>query len=94
MLKLIEMLDKFSHQIEEKDETISELQTLLKFRTNENKSLYKEINRLREVIKIKDFNCIDLVKENGMQIITLGKRILRTETAGMTTTAILLYELD
>ena len=64
MLKLIEMLDKFSHQIEEKDETISELQTLLKFRTNENKALYKEINRLKELIKIKDNERIELVKEN------------------------------
>ena len=35
-----------------------------------------------------------LAKENGITPITLGKRILRTETAGMTTTAILLYELD
>ena len=64
MLKLIEMLDKFSHQIEEKDETISELQTLLKFRTNENKSLYKEINRLREVIEIKDAENVRLAEEN------------------------------
>lgn len=37
---------------------------------------------------------IALAKENGITPITLGKRILRTETAGMTTTAILLYELD
>lgn len=63
MLKLIEMLDKFSHQIEEKDETIHELQTVLKFRTNENKSLYKEINRLREVIEIKDADRIELCKQ-------------------------------
>ena len=35
-----------------------------------------------------------LARENGITPITLGKRILRTETAGMTTTAILLYELD
>ena len=35
-----------------------------------------------------------LAKENGITPITLGKRILRTETAGMSTTAILLYELD
>ena len=34
------------------------------------------------------------LQENGITPITLGKRILRTETAGMTTTAILLYELD
>ena len=37
---------------------------------------------------------IALAQENGVTPITLGKRILRTETAGMTTTAILLYELD
>ena len=37
---------------------------------------------------------IALAQENGITPITLGKRILRTETAGMTTTAILLYDLD
>ena len=37
---------------------------------------------------------IALARENGITPITLGKRILRTETAGMTTTTILLYELD
>lgn len=37
---------------------------------------------------------IALAQESGITPITLGKRILRTETAGMTTAAILLYELD
>lgn len=36
---------------------------------------------------------IALAQENGITPITLGKRILRTETAGMMTTALLLYEL-
>ncbi|MGL4789860.1 MAG: 16S rRNA (uracil(1498)-N(3))-methyltransferase [Anaerotignaceae bacterium] len=36
---------------------------------------------------------IEIAKENGVFPITLGKRILRTETAGMATVAILLYEL-
>lgn len=36
---------------------------------------------------------IALAQQNGVQSVTLGKRILRTETAGMTTIAILLYEL-
>ncbi len=36
---------------------------------------------------------IALAQQNGVQCVTLGKRILRTETAGMTTIAILLYEL-
>lgn len=64
MFNLIYKLDKMSHEIEEKDKTISELQTLVKFRTNENKSLYKEIDRLREVIEIKDADRIRLVEEN------------------------------
>ena len=32
--------------------------------------------------------------EDGMQTITLGKRILRTETAGMTVLSILMYHLE
>ena len=36
---------------------------------------------------------IDLVKDE-MQLISLGKRILRTETAGMTTLAILSYHIE
>lgn len=61
---LLDLLDKFSHQIEDQDNTIHELQSVLKFRTNENKELYKEINRLKEVIKINDDERIELVKEN------------------------------
>lgn len=37
---------------------------------------------------------ISLAEGNGILPITLGKRILRTETAGMITAAILLYELE
>ena len=36
---------------------------------------------------------IELAINNKVMPVTLGKRILRTETAGMTTVAILLYEL-
>ena len=36
---------------------------------------------------------IQLAQEAGILPVTLGKRILRTETAGMTTVALLLYEL-
>ncbi len=36
---------------------------------------------------------IALAQKNGITPVTLGKRILRTETAGMVTTAIVLYEL-
>ena len=37
---------------------------------------------------------IQLAKESGMQVISLGKRILRTETAGLTTLSIIMFELE
>lgn len=37
---------------------------------------------------------IEMAIQNNVKPITLGKRILRTETAGFITTAILLYELE
>ena len=36
---------------------------------------------------------VDILKENGAKIITLGKRILRTETVALALTAIIMYEL-
>ena len=36
----------------------------------------------------------ELAKEAGFQAITLGRRILRTETAGMTVLSILMYQLE
>ena len=37
---------------------------------------------------------IEQAKEAGAIPITLGKRILRTETAGLTTLSILMYHLE
>lgn len=37
---------------------------------------------------------VELAMESGAQPITLGKRILRTETAGLTTLSILMYHLE
>jgi 16S rRNA (uracil1498-N3)-methyltransferase len=37
---------------------------------------------------------IAYAKENNMQIISLGKRILRTETAGLTALSIIMFELE
>lgn len=37
---------------------------------------------------------IDLMKESGFYILTLGKRILRTETAAVVALSILMYELE
>jgi len=39
-------------------------------------------------------NEINLCKENDITSVSLGKRILRTETAGLVTSVILLYELE
>lgn len=47
---LLDLLDKFSHQIEEQGETIEDLQ--------------KEIKRLHKVFDIKDSERVKLVKEN------------------------------
>ena len=37
---------------------------------------------------------VELAKEAGFQAITFGRRILRTETAGMTVLSILMYQLE
>lgn len=41
-----------------------------------------------------DVKEIELAKESGFEIITLGKRILRTETAGMVVISVLMMNLD
>ena len=41
-----------------------------------------------------DIKEIDLLRENGATIVSLGKRILRTETAPITMTSNILYELE
>ena len=37
---------------------------------------------------------VDLLQENGAKVITLGKRILRTETVALVLIGIIMYELD
>ena len=37
---------------------------------------------------------VEQMKEAGAKIITLGKRILRTETVALSMTSILMYELE
>ena len=41
-----------------------------------------------------DFDEIEMAKQAGFEIVTLGKRILRTETAGLTILANLMFELQ
>lgn len=70
----------------------------------------EEINRSRELVKCAatkksvgifvgpeggfDDAEIAMVKEIGGEVISLGKRILRTETAGFTILSILMFEID
>ena len=37
---------------------------------------------------------VEFAKENGVIPVSLGKRILRTETAGFTTLSVLMYEIE
>ena len=51
----------------------------------QNKGLLSD-NRVREEIQN--------LKENGAKIVSLGRRILRTETAPVAISAIIMYELE
>ena len=37
---------------------------------------------------------VELLKQNGAKVITLGKRILRTETVALNVLSIIMYELE
>ena len=43
---------------------------------------------------LRDRSEIALAKEEGMYLVSLGKRILRTETAGLATLSILMYHIE
>ena len=55
-----------------------------------------KLNHLEEKIDFVQadvFDYLDELKENGAYIVTLGSRILRTETAGFVATSLVQYEL-
>lgn len=68
----------------------------------------EDVKLLREVLKVPehdyyvvigpeggfDIKEIEMLEEVGAQIVTLGKRILRTETAGLVTSTVVLYECN
>ena len=79
---------------------------LLAYENEEKNTLKEEINKLKEnkIENIKigviigpeggiDKNEVELLKVSGAKVITLGKRILRTETVAFILTSILMYEL-
>ena len=89
---------------------ISEYDILLVAYENEKENTLKEqIEKLKKQnnleLKIKigivigpegglEENDVNKLKENGAQIITLGKRILRTETVALNILSIIMYELE
>ena len=80
---------------------------LLAYEEEKENTLKKELKNLYsktdEEIKIGiiigpegglDTEEVTMLKENGAKTITLGNRILRTETAGIVLTSLIMYELD
>ncbi len=66
---------------------------------SELKKIKKEFDSLKIAIIIGpeggiDENEIQTFKSNGAKIITLGKRILRTETVALNVASIIMYELE
>ena len=47
----------------------------------------------QELLEITS-HIVDVLKENGAKIITLGKRILRTETVALNVLSVIMYELE
>lgn len=79
---------------------------LLAYEDERNNSIKTEIQKLKSLNKDKlklaivigpegglDIEEVKVLKENGAKVITLGKRILRTETVSLTMLSILMYEL-
>ena len=70
---------------------------------NSLKNELKNVNLSKEKIKIAvligpegglEPNDVQLLKENGAKVITLGKRILRTETVSLNILSVIIYELE
>ena len=57
-------------------------------------TIFDELKARGLLAQLTDEEEIKELKENGAYVVTLGKRILRTETAGLVTSVILLYELE
>ena len=69
----------------------------------------EDTNSIKEILKTMDDGIINIIigpeggfeideikalKDIGAKIVSLGRRILRTETAGLVTAAVVLYEKD
>ena len=78
---------------------------LIAYENEENNTLKEELNKLNKKEKYKigiligpeggiDLKEVEKLKSVGAKIVTLGKRILRTETAPIVLTSNILYELE
>ncbi|MBR3697190.1 MAG: 16S rRNA (uracil(1498)-N(3))-methyltransferase [Clostridia bacterium] len=79
---------------------------LLAYENEENNSLKNELYKIKnfkENLKIAiivgpeggiEINEVEELKKNGAKVVTLGKRILRTETVAFSMTSIIMYELE
>ena len=80
---------------------------LVAYEKEENNTLKEELKRLKvlekEELKIAivigpeggiSIEEIDMLKESGIKTVTLGKRILRTETVALSVLSIVMYELE
>lgn len=94
-IKLKEVIDKIKEYdifiVAYEEETNRSLKTIL--RDIKNKSNYK-IGILVGPEGGIDSKEIEILKENGAKVVTLGKRILRTETAPIVMVGNIIYELE
>lgn len=91
-------IKELCNQIEEYDVV------LVAYEQEKNNKLKEELKKLKkDDIKIAvivgpeggiEKEEVDILKSNGAKIITLGKRILRTETVGIALSSIIMYELE
>lgn len=78
---------------------------LLAFENEDKNSLKSELLKIKDLRKIKigiivgpeggfEDREVEILKESGAKVVTLGKRILRTETAALAMASIIMYELE
>ena len=83
---------------EEKENTLkNELKLLKKYNQEKNDNANNEKIKIAIVIGPEggiDKEEINALEKNGAKIITLGKRILRTETVALNVLSIIMYELE
>ncbi len=89
---------------EEKDNYIKNELNSLKTRVdNKSKDKDKDKDKCADRLKVAiiigpegglDIEEVKILKESGAKVVSLGKRILRTETASMQLTSIIMYELE